>query len=437
MKLNHHLLTLVVLVSISAGVQEASAFSRAEQLFQQGDYARALDLYLQEEQVDRYDASLLYNIAVCYYRLKRWDEANARFLQLVQKQPDNDLIRYNLAVTEKKLGNRERAKALFFHIAQLSEQKELSLLAQRQYDRLNPGSGTPRRKNSAASSDDDWLLAASVTYGSDDNVVDPTNTERTDEEDRFSEALLAASWYSNSDDRNDSWVLEGTGYFSRYDEVDDYDVNLLQAGVTRHLPTDYGSWYLGTRGETSQLGGDDYLRTLSLHGGTGSRLSSGRHWALRYRLQSISSLASDYDYLQGSTQRLEVTYGGAFHNAGRWKLRYRFDNDNRDDLQAEDLFYSYSASRHSFKAQWSMNWDWVDLSTGIEYRFSDYHDDHVINGLSQHREDNRLRLNVRAEWLLSPQWSLTTDYSFTDNDSSIEQYDYNRNILMFGAGFSF
>ena len=430
-----------------------SPLSQAQQFFAEGDYRQAVELYqqlLSEAQADdgtvstesgrtsdahRASAdiqSLQYNLAVCYYKLQEWAEASRRFRDLHRQYPDNDLVTYNLAVTEKKLGHRERAQALFATLAEKSSAGELSSLAKRQLAYLG---SSPVREG-------EWLLSLNLQYGNDDNVVDPVDTAGSERDDRFVETLVSASWYSDPNDRYRSWVVDGGGFFSRYQQVDEYDVDLLYAGAKKYFSRGDGYWLLGSRAETSQLAGDDYLRTLAVHLATGSSFEQSatggqRSWHLRYRWQSISSLAAQYDQLAGSSHRLEAEYAGQGHRGWRWKLRYRLDSEDRDDLVSGDDFYSYSALRQGLLVQSSLtqgSWQW---GAGAEFRTSDYRDDHRIDGVSERRRDDRLRLHVRGERSLGPNWSLSAEYSYTDNHSTLAQYEYDRSLLMLGVGWYF
>jgi len=86
------------------------------------------------------------------------------FLQLQEANPSEDLVNYNLAITEKKLGNAKAAISQFETIIRHSSDDDMKALAQRQLQRLartNPQSSkqTPGL----------WTLGTKIEAGNYDN----------------------------------------------------------------------------------------------------------------------------------------------------------------------------------------------------------------------------------------------------------------------------
>lgn len=405
--------------------------SQADQSFSRGNYQEALRLYRQAHNNDRDDWALQYNMAVCHVKLSHWTHARDAFMVLNQQQPDNPLVVYNLAVTEKKLGNLDLARDMFYDLSQGSSDESLALLASRQYRQL------VGEEQSLGEGSSQWIASIDVSYGVDDNVIDSSTSESTEDKDSFLETLVTARWYANGEHKKDSWYLEGTGLFSRYQSVSDYDMDLIILGIGKSNATDFGRWLVGMRAETSQLGGEDYLQTLSLNLGLEGDFNAQNGWSINLRQQNVSSQSRDYDYLDGDSYRVDLAYLGKLDNGVRWKLRYRFDDDSRDDLVDGTDFYSYSVNRHGLMLQGIYLLDEWMLIGKLEHRISDYKDDHVSDGVEDHRQDNRGQFSLRAERRLSSNWIVSADYSYTRNESSLSQYDYDRGVLMLGAGLQF
>ncbi|BFM18011.1 hypothetical protein R50073_41940 [Maricurvus nonylphenolicus] len=425
------LLLSTALLACSCVVFAESLRTQADQSFSRGNYQDALEFYQQAYSANPGDWALQYNMAVCHVKLGNWAQAREDFMALNQQQPDNPLVVYNLAITEKKLGNVDLARDMFFDLSQGSEDESLALLASRQYRQL------AGNEVSVGAGPSQWIASIDVSYGVDDNVIDSSTSESTEDKDSFLETLVTARWYQDGAHKKDSWYLEGTGLFSRYQSVSDYDMDLIILGVGKSNATDFGRWLVGMRAETSQLGGEDYLQTLSLNLGLEGDFNHQSGWSVNLRRQDISSQSSDYDYLDGDNYRVDLAYLGKLDNGLRWKLRYRFDDDSRDDLISGSDFYSYSVNRHGLMLQGIYLLDeWMFIGK-LEHRISDYKDDHIIDGVEDHRQDSRDQFSLRAERRLSSNWIVSADYSYTSNSSSLSQYDYDRGVLMLGAGLQF
>ncbi|HEX7027026.1 MAG TPA: hypothetical protein VF268_07275, partial [Gammaproteobacteria bacterium] len=74
---------LLATVPLSANQSRETAQQGLE-AFKSGDYRQALDYFLQAERGGDNSESLQYNIAVSFYRLKRFQEAEQRFIRLIE-----------------------------------------------------------------------------------------------------------------------------------------------------------------------------------------------------------------------------------------------------------------------------------------------------------------------------------------------------------------
>ncbi|MCZ6832057.1 MAG: outer membrane beta-barrel protein, partial [Gammaproteobacteria bacterium] len=139
-----------------------------------------------------------------------------------------------------------------------------------------------------------------------------------------------------------------------------------------------------------------------------------------------------------SNQRFSLDYGGRAGAQSRWKIEYRYELDDRDDLDYGDAFSSYSAHRHSFGAGWAYASGQWRASLRADYRYSRYLDDNLFtDGSAVERQDHRYKMSLRGSWLFTSSWALTAEYSYTDNDSNIDSFDYDRQVMMLGIGWQF
>ena len=177
--------------------------NNAHQHFYNQQYQKALELYQQSYQYKPLD-STLYNIAICYFKLENWQAALKSFRQL---QPDTDqanLITYNIGVVYKKLGKKEKALKIFQFINKNSKDKKLIQLATQQVKQLTARLVTQKK---VAESNSLWYGSLNISYGADDDVVDPAEETDTSTSDNFVETLATAGWLNNAQS-NDYWGID-------------------------------------------------------------------------------------------------------------------------------------------------------------------------------------------------------------------------------------
>jgi len=65
----------------------------------------------------------------CLHELKKTEEARENLLRVVDKFPQDQIMRYNLACYECKLGRLEQAKSLLEKAFELGDPKKIKLMA--------------------------------------------------------------------------------------------------------------------------------------------------------------------------------------------------------------------------------------------------------------------------------------------------------------------
>ncbi len=426
----------LLLLSFVAQSKDLSAEileQKARANFESGNFEQALEYYVainNHREGAEHSTSVRYNIAVCHYKLQQWEQAKKLFTQLHNEQIEEPRITYSLAVVEKNLGNTQRAAALFLEVSALSNDSTLSDAARKQYRSLySSGNSTTQTTRSHKPLN----LSIELHKGNDNNVLQPSDLSSTGRSDRFTEAIAMASWQSDEPARN-RWVVDGFAYASRYDTVDEYDFDMLDIGLRKYLPTHSGRWFWGLRSNISALGGDAYLHSSSAQLGAEGWLQEHYKWQASYQLKNHRSLNEQFDPFAGGSHRLNLNLSGSLLDNGQWKLGYRYEYDDRDDLDLGDLFTSYSARRHSVHADWGLKWGKWSGKLSASYRNSDYMDNNImLDGSSALRKDQRVKLSFRNSWALFEDWSLSSEYSYANNESNIEAYDFDRHMLMFGV----
>ena len=109
------------------------------------------------------------------------------------------------------------------------------------------------------------------------------------------------------------------------------------------------------------------------------------------------------------------------------------------DLDTSTTFISYSPTRQSLRLSgevplapaWTFGGD-------LRYRNSRYNDDNLYSdGSSIRREDNQLQAGFKLRYELASDWEAQFEYSYTNNDSSIDDYDFDRNLYLLGISTLF
>jgi hypothetical protein len=369
-----------------------------------------------------------YNIGVCYYRLSQYARAKRAFLRAADHPPLRDLSHYNVALVESARNREDEARIWFGRVYSESDNARLKALAAR---RLGLEVAPERAGGSK------WFGGFSTAVGYDDNIEDPSQTGVTDKGDNFAKLLLYTSGLLQGSHRN-GLRLGLNGYFLRHQDVSAYDINLLQANLTKSFTVADWRNRAGVGLEQTSLGGDDYLQTVKLTMTGEMPLSASDALRLRYRYSSIASQDAAYDKLEGNRHEAELRWQRK-RNSRRLRASYEYEVNDREDYQGATTFSSYSPTRHTLELRAGIEpaqaWE---FDGRLAYRNSRYADANVlVGGGSVTREDDRLLAGVALSRRLSASLKVDLDYKYTDNDSNLDVYDYSRSIYSIGLSGSF
>lgn len=416
----------LIIATVAPALAQSSAetyFSQGIEAFRSGKYEIALNAFERARKEGMAHPSLYYNMGVSAYRLARFEEAKGHFLQAAQYPQIQQLAYYNLGLVALKLNDQYQAIDWFDSALEGGNDK-VRVLAATQLEQLLQR----LVKNSYG--------FLGVSYGYDNNVIDPSVTTTTEEEDSFVELFAAGSHIFGSP--NNGWRADASMYLMDYAKVDDLDLAALRLGVAR--VTKVGQWRseAGIFGDWSTLGQDAYLATQSIELKGKRSIGDKARLQLRYRLDHISALDSQYDYLQGQRHRAKIEGSRDF---GRLDLglAYEYEYNDREDLDTGTTFSSYSPVRHAatVKGNVRLSSHWKLLSQ-FGYRYSDYDKpNRLADGTKVNRSDEQLKVSLRLEGNPYAQWHLYTAYDHTENTSNIDVFDYNRDLFTAGVSWAF
>lgn len=406
-------------------------FHVAAQAFREGNYQKAAKSFSALIQTDN-SSEVRYNLAICYFKLEQWSKAQKLLMDLVREHPEDDLIGYNLAITEKKLGNTIAAKKLFTHLSRQSIDEEILQLSKRQLKSL-PQVGNQIFGNEDSSK---WSIGAKVQLGSYDNLLTPSREENSGVNDSIFETQLYFRWQDSKYGDN-RWLITGFVYQSEYEQTKDYNAQFAKIDVRKYFPIKNGYIYTGIGIDSSQLDHSGYLQNVSGDIGTIRRLGQSSYLSVNYHYKDIRSLGDEYNVFDGSMQKLKFALGHHPSATWDWEINYRVIEENRQDSnQAPFFFRSYSPVRHGIGGGIRVYFGDFELGLNLDYRDSNYRKENSDFGIVKTlRKDKNIKARLKLEWSLSPQWSATAEYGYTDNDSTISTYIYDQQVFKMGVSW--
>lgn len=427
------ILTIIFLMLLASVGQQAYAlgeveFTQGVSLYKKAQYPEALNKFTAARKAGMDEPRLNFNLALCYLKLKQYDQAREEFLNAAQHKPLAGLAWFNVGLLELERGDREDAISWFNLVRDSAQQEKLRVLAEQRLAQLEQGSSN--QLNTSI-----WDNGYRLHLGYDDNIEDPALIGTTDKGDNFSSAL---AYITRTSDGVDGWRVGAVAFLQHYNSVKIYDLDLLQLTLDKGFSS--GDWRnrLGTELEATTLGGNDYLQTAKFHISGKLPLSAMDELRLRYRYSSVSAMSPTYDYLAGDRHELELRWQHQRDNL-QIQAGYEYEMNHRNDYYGTTVFSSYSPNRHTIdlRADVLFAGGW-QLDSRINWRSSVYQESNILADSSTvKRSDERLMLSLGATYALSDSLDVGFEYKFTENHSNIDIYHYTRHIYTLGISGTF
>jgi hypothetical protein len=296
------------------------------------DYAAALRHFQAAERAGMRKPLLYYNLGVSYYREHRLDKAEEAFKQAAKSAELAALSYYNLGLIARDRGQREQAINQFRQAAGVAQTQQMQRLCRVALEQMTeaPAEVSPP-----------WMLWTEANIGYDDNAAlaadFTTETGGPDETFGFS----AYGQYDFTRLR-----LHGLVDMEHYSELDDFNFDMLGAGLS--LPLRGDGWTLGPGLSLRhlRLGGEPLQDSAALL--LESTAQAG-DFELTFYLEHESVTGADiYEYLDGTRDYFQAR-AGAFAN--RWWLIWDIEFNEREDLSRISIdgasadFFSFSPQR--------------------------------------------------------------------------------------------
>ena len=408
-------LTALLLCSAFAPAAIADAagdWESGQQAFAAGDYESALLYFETARDAGQSGAAVHYNIAVCQFKLERFDEAGATFRHIAASYPRmRGLAEYNLGLVAQRLGDTRAAREHFIRAWEQSpEDENLRALAAAMLDDTEPAPEDASR----------WYGSFGLRAGHDDNVALRDSlglpagvTAESPMADVFVAVRGAPAGFGG-------FMLDASAYAVTYTDADDFDQSEFRlGGLYAWRP---GDWRLEGSAHFvyGTLGGDGFEREIELGARAVRYIGDGDAVDLNYRYDDIEEDDPLFAGIAGSRQRVDLRYR---RYRGNHALIIRLGSEANDRL---DPGVSPSRNRFHVDYRYEPESGW-GFEAGFSLRASDYVD------LEIPRTEDLTALRAALTRRLGLHWLLGLSYEYSENDSSDPKFSYERNLITLGV----
>jgi tetratricopeptide repeat protein len=380
--------------------------------FQKGDYQSALRYFETTRQGGRDGPAVHYNIAVCNFKLGRYESSAAGFQLIADRFPKmRGLAEYNLGLVAQRNEKSGSAVDHFLNAYRLSpDDPKLRILASNRLRELEPDLRTASV----------WTGALGMRAGFDDNVAlrDETGLPST----LSTESPVADLFASIKGPYNgkSAFRVEGSLYVIKNFDAGEFDQSEIYGGVMYDWTP--GEWRLqvGLHGSAGTLGGDSFDRKAGGDVQAIRYLDKNSELGLSYVYDDVQETATLFAGIAGSRQQLQARYRW-YTGARRFTLRYRQEENSRQDSEVSPKRKSLSAG---YGYQPDTGWGYEG---SLSYRTSRFDE------MAVPRDEDLLTVSVAVTRSFAQDWLLLIDYEYSNNDSSDAVFSYDRNVITVGA----
>lgn len=408
-----------------AGMEQ---FRAGVQSFENGNLKAARAQFESAVAAGLTSSSLFYNLGVTCYQLGDYPAAAAAFRRLLDGQ-NSYLARYNLGLVALERGDTSAAKDWFEQSAAPGAPEKIRALSLAQLDKLGGEVAHPRKRGTRQA-----YLAVSGGY--DSNIAGLPEDTASSEGGVFLEALAAGTLETPANGSS-RLTAEVAAYVRNYPSEESYNTRVLQGqggwsdsfdGGERGAAVSVVQSWFDTQALERRYGVDGYYRWRDC-----ALVGSPDRCGITLAAATVDG-GSGFEAYDGQWYRARAQ---ALKYYGRWRLdgQYTLEINDRRDLRTANEFISVSPTHHTFEVNARYRWqpDLV-IGAGGSIRHSRYQDAHVVDasaGESGHRQDNRLEIGVLAERTLDARWLVRGEWLVRDNRSSLDQYGYERQTILF------
>ncbi len=416
-------LILSLSLTTTMAVADSSFYRQGADAFRAGDYDQALEFFVRQQEQGDQRAVLTYNIGACYYRLGQYREAAVHFRSLISDPQWQDLGRYNLALSERRLGHLSSAHDLLTRVSKEAGDQRLRQLARTELNSL-----TQEQAQLANASGQYLLLSAAAGYDSNPWGLNDS-LSATDLDDSYTDLLLDAGRTLNPG--ADNPLNGGVTLFARsYSEFSELDWRSISAGVD-YQQQNSTRWQpgIGAFASYAMFGGDPYMATASVRL---SLLHTHGDQEVRLRYEPGITMGLDgNDGLDGMQNRFSLRWQ-LKHGAGWYRLGYRYDSQAQDQQPDDPLTAGLARSRQEINAamlrplgaQWAWRLNGYLTRTAYDDESSVTNADGSIS--TDYRRTTTLGSGISLRYRPADAWEINAGASYSQSWDTFDSYDHDR-----------
>jgi hypothetical protein len=390
----------------------AEDWASGQQAFAAGDFESALLFFEIARDGGQEGVAVHYNIAVCQFKLSRFDDARNTFRYIADNYPRMEgLAEYNLGLVERRLGNTRSAQEHFIRAWELSpDDDKIRALAIAMLDDVVPPEEEPRR----------WFGSFGLRAGHDDNVALRDSlglpagvTAESPMADLFVSLRGAPAGFGG-------FMLDASAYAVAYTDADDFDQSEFRlGGLYVWRP---GDWRLEGSAHYvyGTLGGSGFEREIALGARAVRYLGEQSALDVQYRYDDIDEDDPLFAGIAGTRQRIDLRYRWY---RGNHTVILRLGAENNDRLDA-GVSPSRSRVQADYRYQPDDGWG---FEAGIGFRASDYDD------LEIPRSEDLTSVSAALTRTVAEVWLFALQYQYSENDSNDPEFSYERNLITLGV----
>jgi hypothetical protein len=401
---------LLALAGVTSAADDNWDFGK--QAFENGDYAAALTFFETARDDGLDGPAVRYNIGVSQFKLGHYRAAGQTFSLIAHLFPKmRGLAEYNLGLVARRLGEKTEARGHFLQAYKYSpEDRTIRILASRRLRELEPDVRTASR----------WTGAFGARIGNDDNVAlrDEAGLPAGTTTDSAMVDVFAAvqgPWSGRSGVRFDA-----SAYLIKYFDAGDFDQAEVAGGVFYDWRLDDWRIQAGVHVSAGSLGGEAFDRKTGAHARALRYFGGNSVVDLRYTYDDVTDSNSLFSGIAGSRQQIDARYRW-YSDGHRVQLRYWLEfNDRVDPGVSPDR--NRIAVGYRYQPE-----EGVGYEADIDVRNSDY------DQLTSTREEDLLIFRAALTYTFRNRWEVLLEYRSSDNDSSDDTFSYDRSQITLGA----
>jgi hypothetical protein len=373
---------------------------------------------------------------------------NVSFAQNVDATQSEHMANFYAGQIAEARGEYETARALYREAANQYEDLEAQELADNALLLLSFPDADARAQHVLAARS--YLYLSSKAKGVN-GLVDPNDTTAVDATDTAIDMMLAGNLNLLS---YDSTRISIGGHVFREDYMDYSEFDLQLLGATFQVDRVFGNNLLKLQSgySTVTLGGDDYLSYTDV--ALSDTIILNDKWDLKVSgmFRQVSSDSAEFDHYDGDAVSIGFEFKGREDNP--WRLDYAWRRSDAADDYVEftneagdvfDGFLSYSRDSHRIRGRYEREWsDNLSQSFSASLRKTEYHDPNLFlefiddTSLTEIlREGTRYSIGTEISWSVNDRLRILGDIEFYDEDSNIDEYDFDSLQIGIGVDYFF